>query len=285
MRFGVILTSGDPRTVAGLAADAEAAGWDGAYTWDGVALGPMETFDPWVILGAMAARTSRITLGAIVFAPTRRRPWKLAREALTVDHLSNGRLVLPVGLGATDDAAFGNVGEPTDLRTRAKLLDETLAILDGLWRGKPFAFEGEHYRFGEMTFLPRPVQQPRIPIWVVGVWPGGKSMARAAGWDGVIPQVRDGKGTGIATQPEHVREMVAFARERRLAAGRDGPWDVIVEGITPGHDAAAAAARVEPYADAGATWWIESDWSADVAALRRRIAAGPPRPAGMEPAG
>ena len=162
MNYGVIITGGDPRTVAELAAEAETAGWDGAFFWDGVALGAMDTFDPWVVLAAMAMRTERIRLGAIVFAPTRRRPWKLAREALSIDHLSNGRLLLPVGLGTPDDGAFGNVGEPTDLRTRAELLDETLAILDGLWSGEPFAFQGKHYRFGPMTFRPKPVQEPRI---------------------------------------------------------------------------------------------------------------------------
>jgi alkanesulfonate monooxygenase SsuD/methylene tetrahydromethanopterin reductase-like flavin-dependent oxidoreductase (luciferase family) len=95
-------------------------------------------------MAALAMRTERVTLGAIVTPPSRRRPWKLARETLTLDVLSNGRLVLPVGLGALDDAAFGNVGEPTDARTRAELLDETLAILDGLWSGEPFGFEGRH---------------------------------------------------------------------------------------------------------------------------------------------
>ncbi len=130
----------------------------------------MDTYDPWVVMAAMAMRTSRVRLGAIITPPARSRPWKLAREALSVDRRSDGRLVLPVGLGALDDAAFENVGEPTDARTRAALLDETLAILDGLWRGKPFGFRGEHYRFEPMTFLPTPVQRPRIPIWVVGAW-------------------------------------------------------------------------------------------------------------------
>ncbi|MBA2255365.1 MAG: LLM class flavin-dependent oxidoreductase [Chloroflexi bacterium] len=276
MRYGVIITGGDPHTAAGLAGDAEAAGWDGVFSWDGIALGDMDTYDPWVVLAAMAMRTERIRLGAMVFAATRRRPWKLAREAITLDHLSNGRLIMPVGLGATDDGAFGNVGEPTDLRTRAELLDETLAILDGLWSGEPFRFEGKHYRFGPMTFRPRPVQRPRIPIWVVGSWPSARSMARAADWDGVVPQVRGPAGDGLATAPEHVREILAFATERRMAAGRADPWDLVAEGTTPADDPVAAARRVRPLADAGATWWIESDWDADLDALRRRIVAGPP---------
>ena len=181
---------------ADLAALAEAHGWDGVFTWDGIAIGSMDTYDPWVVMAAMAMRTERVRLGAIVTPPARRRPWKLARETMTLDRLSNGRLVLPVGLGATDDAAFGNVGEPTEARIRAERLDESLAILPGLWTGEPFGFDGRHYRFGPMTFRPTPVQQPRIPIWVVGAWPNERSMRRtlALGRD-----LRPGRGRGRAS--------------------------------------------------------------------------------------
>ena len=107
--------------MADLAAEAEAAGWDGVFYYDAIAIGHMEVYDPWVVLAAMAIRTQRVRLGLIVAAPARRRPWKLAREAMSVDRLSGGRLVLPVGLGTTDDLGFGNVGEPTDAKTRAEL--------------------------------------------------------------------------------------------------------------------------------------------------------------------
>ena len=154
MRYGFIVTTGDPGAVADLAAEAEAAGWDGVFTWDGISIGEADTFDPWVVLGAMALRTERVRIGAILTPPSRRRPWKLARETMTVDRLSSGRLILPVGLGALDDRGFGNVGEPVEARVRAEKLDESLAILSGLWSGEPFAFEGRHYRFGPMTFRP-----------------------------------------------------------------------------------------------------------------------------------
>ena len=114
MQYGVILTSGDPRAAAELAAEAEAAGWDGVFTFDAIAIEGQALYDPWVVLAAMAMRTDRVRLGAMVFAPARRRPWGFAHQAITLDILSNGRLVLPVGLGALDDKAFGNVGEPTD---------------------------------------------------------------------------------------------------------------------------------------------------------------------------
>jgi alkanesulfonate monooxygenase SsuD/methylene tetrahydromethanopterin reductase-like flavin-dependent oxidoreductase (luciferase family) len=273
-RFGIIVTAGDPRTAAELAASAEAHGWDGVFTWDGIAIGSMEIYDPWVVMTAMAMRTSRVVLGAIVSPPSRRRPWKLAREAMSVDRVSDGRLVLPVGLGALDDAAFGNVGEPTDAKTRAELLDETLAILDGLWSGEPFGHDGRHYRFAPMTFRPTPVQRPRIPIWVVGAWPAERSMARAARWDGLVAQVLAGELT-----PEGLRDAVAWVRGRRTADGLPGPYDVIAQGSTRADDPASWWPTVAPWIEAGATWWIEADWETwDVDAIARRIEAGPPRP-------
>jgi len=278
VKVGIVLTGGDPRTVAQLAREAEQAGWDGVFSFDGVAIGEAELYDPWVVLGAMAMTTSTVRLGLVVAAPTRRRPWKLARETMTVDRLSGGRLVLPVGLGALDDAAFGNVGEPTDARTRAELLDETLEILDGLWRGEPFGFEGRHYRFGPMTFRPTPVQRPRIPIWVVGAWPHERSIRRALRWDGILLQVTDAdvmRGDDPAALAGVVRDVVA----RRPPERRDRPFDVVFDGTSPA-DRAAAADRLAVLAEAGVTWWIESDWAdTSVASLRRRIAAGPPRPA------
>lgn len=280
MRFGVIVTTGDPRTVAELAAEAEAAGWDGAFYWDGIAVGDGDTYDAWVVMAAMAMRTRRVRLGAIVTPPARRRPWKLARETMTLDRLSDGRLVLAVGLGALDDAAFGNVGEPTDARTRAELLDESLAILDGLWSGEPFAFDGRHYRFGPMTFRPTPVQQPRIPVWVAGAWPAERSIARTLRWDGVVVQARDAGGTETNAEVEAVRSLAERAELERsdgtLADGRT--WDIVTSGSTPADDPLAASAVVAPLAAAGATWWLEADWETpSVERLRARIAAGPPR--------
>jgi alkanesulfonate monooxygenase SsuD/methylene tetrahydromethanopterin reductase-like flavin-dependent oxidoreductase (luciferase family) len=271
IKLGIILTAGDPRAAAEMASLAEEHGWDGVFTWDAIAIGSADVYDPWVLMAAMAMRTERVRLGAIVTPPSRRRPWKLAREAMTLDRLSNGRLILPVGLGALDDSAFANVGEPADARTRAELLDESLAILDGLWSGKPFSFQGRHFRFGEMTFRPVPVQRPRIPIWVVGAWPHERSMRRTLRWDGVYAQVEGAAG---------VREIVAWAEREWPAATRDRTWDVVAEGRTAVDDSAAAAATVAEYEAAGATWWIESDWaSGSVEAVRTRIEAGPPRAA------
>jgi alkanesulfonate monooxygenase SsuD/methylene tetrahydromethanopterin reductase-like flavin-dependent oxidoreductase (luciferase family) len=276
MHFGFTVTTGDPRTVAELAAEAEAAGWDGVFYYDAIAIGDAPFFDPWVVMAAMAMRTERVRLGSIVTPPSRRRPWKLAREAMTLDRLSNGRLILPVGLGTLDDAGFANVGEPTEARIRAEMLDESLAILTGLWTGDPFAFEGRHYRFGPMTFRPTPVQRPRIPIWVIGAWPHQRSMRRAIRWDGIYVQAQD-VDRKPASGPDPIRDVVSYVRRER-PSDRAKPFDVIVEGTTPADDPAAAAALARAYADAGATWWIEADWTnASVDLMRARIGAGPPR--------
>jgi hypothetical protein len=267
VKFGIIVTTGDPRSAADLAAEAEAAGWDGVFYWDGVALGDMDTYDPWVVMAAMAMRTEGVTLGAIVTPPSRRRPWKLARETMTLDRLSNGRLVLPVGLGALDDAAFGNVGEPTEAKIRAELLDESLEILEGLWSGKPYAHEGRHYRFGPMTFRPTPIQQPRIPIWVVGAWPSERSMRRTLRYDGVLAQVGDSDG---------IAAIVEYVGRERPARQSDRPFEIVAQGKTP-PDSRLAAEIVGPFAAAGATWWIDGDWDAATPeSLRNRIQAGPP---------
>ena len=277
MRYGIVITTGDPRLAADLAAQAEDAGWDGVFTFDAIAIGPVPMYDPWVVLAAMAMRTDRVTLGAIVFAPARRRPWTLAREAVSLDVLSGGRLVLPVGLGTLDDAGFGNVGEPTSARERAQRLDETLAILDGLESGEPFAFEGEHYRFGPMTFLPRPVQRPRIPVWIVGAWPHERSMRRAVRWDGLFVQAERPEG-GPATGAEVLPPIVDWVARERPVEQRDRPFEIVVDGVTPAADRRRAVEIARAHEEAGATWWIESDWSATtVESLRKRIEAGPPR--------
>lgn len=279
MRYGIILTTGEPGEQADLAARAEAAGWDGVFTYDAIAIGTSDLHDPWIVLAAMAMRTSRVTLGAIVFAPARRRPWKLAREAMTLDRLSGGRLVLPVGLGTLDDQGFGNVGEPTKARARAERLDETLAILEGLWSGEPFGFEGCHYQFRPMTFRPTPIQRPRIPIWVVGAWPHERSMRRALRWDGIVVQVnaRDGDPS---TGHEPLKDVTAWISRARAAdpSVADRPFDIVVDGRTPADDPAAAGAITRAHATAGATWWTEVDWgAASLAGIERRIDAGPPR--------
>ena len=282
MRFGVIITGGEALEQVALAREAEAAGWDGVFTWDGIHVSDdIETYDPWALLGAIAVATVRVTLGAIISPLSRRRPWKVARETTTVDRLSNGRLVLAVGLGAKDDRGISGIRRPPEAATRrerAERLDETLEILEGLWSGRPFGHDGRHYAFDAMTFAPTPIQRPRIPIWVVGAWPSERSMARAIRYDGWLPYwlPRKDAAEGLARpeQPEQLAEVRDWIGARRALDG----FEIVMEGTTPADDPAAARDAVARWADAGATWWVESEWSTfEVAPQRRRIAAGPPR--------
>ncbi|HEX6290969.1 MAG TPA: LLM class flavin-dependent oxidoreductase [Herpetosiphonaceae bacterium] len=278
MQYGFVIPGGDPRTCAELAAEAEAAGWDGVFVPDGISIEGFPMHDPWVVLAAMAMRTERVKIGPMLTAISRRRPWKLARETMSVDHLSNGRLILSVGLGALDDGGLTRVGEATDRTIRAQRMDEALEILVGLWSGQPFSYQGTHYQVQEMTFLPTPIQSPRIPIWVVGAWPRPKSMQRVLRWDGLLPTMINPDGSFKAPTPTDIREMKAFIDERRTATT---PFDIIMEGETPGKDRARAQEIVGPFIEAGITWWLESMWTSTggAKAMRARIAQGPPRPA------
>lgn len=274
MRYGVTLPyDDDPRALVGLAQDAEAAGWDGVFVWDG-----LTGNDPWVMLAAIAMQTTHLVLGPMLTPPSRRRPWKLAQETATLDRLSGGRLVLPVGLGAID-TGFANVGEETDRKTRAALLDESLEIVAGLWRGQPFTYEGTHYQVRDLAGSPTPVQQPRIPVWVVGAWPRMKSMRRALRWDGILPTKIAPDGSFADLTPDDLRALRAWIAEQR---SDPTPVDIVLEGETPGADPARAAAHVGPLAEAGMTWWLENVWNTPRAeggreGMRARIRQGPPR--------
>src|ERR1700730_5324126 len=151
MRYAMFLPNfgpfGDARVIADLAARAESAGWDGFFIWDHMVVSTNEAFpvaDPWVALAAAATATSRVRLGALVTPLSRRRPWKVARETVTLDHLSGGRLIFGAGLGGSAAEGFAtefdDLGEQADLRARAGMLDEALEIIAGLWSGEPFSF-------------------------------------------------------------------------------------------------------------------------------------------------
>ena len=277
MRFGVVTSFGSVHDYVEMAREAEATGWDGVFAWDDISVERGDVFDPWVVLGAMAAVTERVTLGAMVFSLARRRPWKVARETITIDNLANGRFVLPVGLGGTWDGGYSRVNtEDPSRRVRAEKLDECLEILELAWSGDTVSYRGTHYQMEDLHFDPRPVQRPRIPVWPVGAWPYPKSLRRAARWDGVIVSDMSEGSDNEETLPTAVAGVTAWMRENRASSG---PFDVIAEGITSGANNNADRAKLEPLADAGATWFIESRWEADqsVRSLRERIRLGPPR--------
>ena len=266
MRHGLYLPIfgelSDPAAVARVTAEAEAAGWDGVFVWDHLRYREpvTEVADPWVTLAAMATATERLRLGPMVTPLARRRPAKVVRETVTLDRLSGGRLTFGVGLGGDDSGELSGTGEQTDDRERARMLDEALGILEAAWTGDVVNHRGDHYVVDGLSFLPRPVQEPRIPIWVAVRGGNRRPLRRAARYEGVFP-------VEVHT-PDLLAEIVAGVAEQR--GGDLAGYDVVIGG-DPGADPA-------PFRDAGATWWlVEADWKhprlADVTALAK---AGPP---------
>ncbi|MDQ3029370.1 MAG: LLM class flavin-dependent oxidoreductase [Actinomycetota bacterium] len=282
MRYGFVVPYADSREFAGLAALGEQQGWDGVFTWEAVF-----GVDAWVSLAAAAMATERIRLGTLLTPVPRVRPWDLASKVGTVDRLSNGRVILGAGLGALHEGWTAFEADE-GRRVRAEKLDEGLAIYDGLMRGQPFAYDGKHYSAQPTDFmLPAPpVQQPRPPVWVVGAQVVGRdrqsSLARAARWDGLLPQIINPTDRDKPTTVESLAEIVTLTRAEREQAGL--PWegyDVVLEADSYGEFVTTEPKDPAVWAGAGATWWIESWWSlergtAGLAELRRRVEAGPP---------
>jgi alkanesulfonate monooxygenase SsuD/methylene tetrahydromethanopterin reductase-like flavin-dependent oxidoreductase (luciferase family) len=234
----------DPRVLAELAIAAEEHGWDGFFVWDHVLYrAPVRAVaDPWVALAAVACATSTLRIGPLITPMSRRRVHKVARETVTLDLLSSGRLTFGVGLGSARNGELEPFGEVADPRERARLLDQGLSDLVRYWAGE---------------FQPVPLQQPRIPVWVAAEWPHRRPVQRALRWEGLFP-------TGLPG-PAALAELVGEVQESRPAGD---PFDVIV-GIPPGDD-------VEPWARAGATWTVtDFGMQPPRAQVRAVIDAGP----------
>ncbi|MFD6179136.1 MULTISPECIES: LLM class flavin-dependent oxidoreductase [unclassified Isoptericola] len=290
MRFGFVGSFGSPQQMVTLARECEEHGWDGFFSWDGLSMADwggesLTAWDPFAILAGAAAVTERISLGAMVFAVPRHRAWELAQRALTVDHLSGGRLVLPAGVGVLDDRGFTSVpGQVTDLRERAAKLDETLEFLRRSWSGEQLEADGEHVRTGPFRFAAPPVHG-HIPVWPVGVWdaqrPPLRNLRRTLRWDGIVAQVRGATPEEAEAGPDAVRELAAWIAEQRATDGDQGAgtFDIVASGLLP-DDRGAAREQARAMADAGATWFIDSWWDPAAATpegLLDRARQGPPQ--------
>jgi len=280
MKYGVYLPNFgdyfDAKFIAQLALESEKAGWDGFFIWDHLTHPHYlnKPFaDPWILLTAAALATNKIRLGTMVTPISRRRPWKLEKETVTLDHLSEGRLILGVGLG-THSVEFSNLGDEGNPKRRGEQLDEGLEILNGLWSGDEYEFHGKHYSIQPTRFLPRSFQEPRIPVWVAGIWPNKHPLERAAHWDGYFPLggIRDDR----FLKPEiflQIRKSIEEKRENKQ------PFDLIASGYTSGLEKPGENSYVKKYEDAGATWWIEAldPWCITSFQARQRIRQGPPK--------
>lgn len=282
MRFGLSLPIhgelADPVLHVDLAMEAEKAGWDGYFLWDHIARKDgarhFALTDPWITLAAIAARTERVALGPMVTPLARRRPWKVAREAVALDHLSNGRAILGVGLGGHPRTEFSAFGEDGDNKRRGRKLDEALDVITGLWSGEPFTYAGEFYDIQDAHFMPKPVQSPRLPIWVAGTWRDTgerKPFRRAARYDGVFPLT---PGRDMTPQDfEAVSALVASHRDT------DESFDMVC-GRTLDEPGIGEIEHVNAFAAAGVTWWMAGAMPSNLNRdeVRRLIRRGPPKP-------
>ncbi|MGA2530400.1 MAG: LLM class flavin-dependent oxidoreductase [Acidimicrobiales bacterium] len=266
----------EPKRLVALAQSAEEAGWDGFYLWDHVLSNlDMAVADSFVMAAAIAQATERVRLGMLVTPLARRRPWVFARQSATLDQLSEGRLVIGVGLGHDTRGELSSFsGEVLDPLQRAVTLDESLEVLLAMWTGEPVEFEGERIAVHSAAFLPRPVQQP-LPIWVACRWPNRRPLARAAKYQGCFP-IFDAGGSEIPGLPDP--ESVAAIREDLLGRGASPTIDIVCRGDSGLVPAAELASRLAELEDAGMTWWLESFAPGQSPQeIERVTAAGPAR--------
>jgi len=255
----------EPGVFADMAAEADAAGWDGIYIWDHILVEdgrPMS--DPWVAMAAAAALTGEIRLGPMVTPVPRRHPWKVARELVSLDRLSAGRVDFGVGIGYPPDVEFGTFGHDTDARARADKLDEGLTVITGLSSGEPFTFDGEHYQVTGATFAPTSIQQPRIPVWVAATWPNRRPFRRAARWDGVFPLLI-GDGGFVQMSYDVIAEISGY-----VAAHRSSPVPIdFVIGFDDAEDRS-----VEDLEAVGASWMFFNLYDAGSESMAK-VRSGP----------
>ena len=266
MRFGLDFPPfnelADPRLLAEIGATAEEAGWDGVFLWDHIMYrAPADAAgDPWIGLAAIAAATTDVAIGPMVTPLARRRPQIVARQCVALDQMSSGRFVLGAGLGLDRSGReLSAFGEEMDDRRRARMLDESLDLITALWSGEPVDHRGEHYLAQGVRFEPRPVQTPRIPIWLAGRWPYKNPIRRAARYDGLfLIDIED---------PDQLREARGLVTAQR---GSTDGFDFVVQGTTDEDPA--------PWSNGGATWWMtRTDYDTSAAAVMEVARRGPPR--------
>lgn len=279
MKYGLYMPNygkvfGYAKNLAEVAKEAESAGWDGFFIWDHMlAEKPFRHpfVDPWVGLTATAMNTDKIHIGTTVTPIPRRRPWKLARETVSIDQLSNGRLILSIGLGTPSELEYGAFGEETDVKIRAEMLDEGLDVLFGLWSGKPFSYQGKHYQIDDVKFIPKPVQKPRIKIWGSGFWPNKKPAIRAARLDGFFPLKMRSHGSFTFQDYKEINDLLN--QHRTL----DTPFDIVKLQRIVSSDQKKVKEQIEKLEQVGITWLMNYlGAGAKFESILERIRQGPP---------
>ena len=273
-KFGCILPFADPRTAVDLAPELEAAGWDGIFLGEA-----LWHHDVWIALAGAAACTKKIKLGTMLTPLPGNNPRKMAAQSASLDNLSQGRVILSVGIGATWMGYQAFPDEATDRKRRVEMLDEGIDLLTLFHQAKPFDYDGKHYHIkltavDPMHYPPPSYQKPRVPIWTVGVWKKEKSMRRVLRCDGLLPTRMNEEGKFVDLKPEDVREMKAYVDANRTLAT---PFDIAVEGKTVGMSATQKRDTIQPWVEAGATWWIEGPYGVSREEAIAHLLQGPGR--------
>lgn len=273
MKYGLALPYTTPRITAKLSQLAEESGWDGCFVGDAI-----WCEDPLICLAAAAMTTTRIRLGTLITPVPLRIPWRLASESLALDHLSEGRLTLGLGAGAVWMGWHAFPDEVTDTKARAEMLDETIDILTLLYQRKQFDYDGRHYhlkltKMDLMHYPPKPVQQPRVPLWCVGIWPRKKSMERVLKCDGVILEKARMEGQVEDITADDIRAIKEYVDSNR---NLPTAFDIVVQGKVADLDRAQLQQKLLPLIEAGGTWWIEGLLEASGDIAEERIRRGPP---------
>jgi alkanesulfonate monooxygenase SsuD/methylene tetrahydromethanopterin reductase-like flavin-dependent oxidoreductase (luciferase family) len=266
MNFGYL---GDVNTLAEVAQAAEDSGWDAVFLWDHVNWMDMGFHvDPWIALGIIADRTTRVKIGTAITPIARRRPAKLAREILTLHQMSGGRFIFGAGSGAWP-SEFNDLGDADDLKVRAEMLDEGLELLKMMWSGESFDHRGTHYQAKGETFCPGGAE---IPIWVGGTWPNAKPFRRAARFDGVMAMNQDFNKPLSVESVIEIKQFIADHRED------DSAFSLAVA-LNTSNNFEADVDRAQAYEAAGANWWQEGVYppAASLDELRKIVRRGPPR--------
>jgi alkanesulfonate monooxygenase SsuD/methylene tetrahydromethanopterin reductase-like flavin-dependent oxidoreductase (luciferase family) len=274
LKFGLALPYTGARAIANLAQLAEESGWDGVFVGDAV-----WCEDPMISLTAAAMVTQRIRLGTLITPVPLRKPWKIASESIALERLSNGRLTLGLGTGAVWMGWQAFPDETSDAKSRAEMLDETIEILTLLYQRKQFDYEGKHYHLkltelDEQYYPPRPIQQPGIPLWAVGLWPRVRSIRRALKCDGIIVEKINSEGTGEEATPADIRELRGFVEANRALST---PFEIVMSGQTSALEPDRAKEKFAGLAEAGLTWWVEGFWGDAEEKVADYIKQGPPK--------
>jgi F420-dependent oxidoreductase-like protein len=252
---------------------ADDAGFDSCWVMDHFAtLGPRDDgpiFETWTMLAAMAQLTTRTRIGCAVVGNTYRHPGVLAKMAVTVDHLSGGRLEFGIGAGWAENEHTMLGLEFGTKNDRADRLEEGVQIIRSLWTQPRTTFEGRHYRLQDAVAEPKPVQQPYPPIWVGGSGPR-RTLRIAAQYADVW--------NAAGGSPQDVAASSAILDQHCADVGRDpGQIRRSVQFRVGADDLDRVRATVDSYVTVGVTDFLLIAHGADPVAAGEQLAARLPQ--------